>query len=94
MTKKWESWELLVLGTASDKQVAKRLGRSARAVERKRQLLRIPPNKKHRPFTRQEDSFLTANVGCGDMSMLFLARALQRSVASVRARMRRLAGRP
>lgn len=90
MTKKWATHELLDLGTDSDRRVAKRLGRTARAVERKRQLLRIPPHKNHKPFTRQEDSFLTANIGC---ETAMLARALERSVASVRARMRRLADR-
>lgn len=84
---KWSPAEIRLLGTASDPAVARLTGRTARAVERKRQVAAVPPWRNQRAWTPDEDKFLMRNAG---LDTSILARGLQRTPASVRSRLRRL----
>lgn len=51
--KRWQSWEIDLLGTDTDKRVAERLGRTENAVCVQRHIRRIPPHEA-RPLLRSE----------------------------------------
>lgn len=72
-----------LLGTMTDRDLAKRLGCSRAAVTERRRKLRIPSFRPHRqPWRRSDEELL------GTMSDWRLAKRLNRSVASVAARRR------
>jgi hypothetical protein len=77
----WEFGEDRLLGTMSDEDVARRLGRTVRATLLRRQQLQIQKfQSRRRPWTEAEERLL------GTMSDRRFARRFQRSVGSVKTR--------
>ncbi len=74
----WAADEERLLGTVSDQDLARRLGRSLRAISLRRRKLRIPKfHSQRRPWTQAEDALL------GTMSDRKFARKFKRGVRSV-----------
>ena len=74
----WTASEERLLGTMSDQDLARRLGRSCRAIQLRRHQLRIPVfDSRRRPWTQAEEALV------GRMSDRRFARKFKRSVRSV-----------
>lgn len=83
--KPWTKAEMRLIGSASDAAVARRIGRTPRAVAAKRRELGQPPAVPHRrSWTRRElkllgtisDAQLAARLGCGRLTVLKKRRAM------------------
>lgn len=62
MINPWEKWELKLLGTVSDYELARRVGRSQGSVLSKRRSLGIAPNKARHAWTAEEIEFIRQNA--------------------------------
>ena len=86
--KQWPVWsraELRLLGRMTDREAAKKTGRTTRAVFHRRNLLGRPkPDSRHPSWTPREDA-LVARLSCQEA-----ARRTGRSLMAVRRRRRRL----